>query len=149
MLRTARQIWLDDRGLTLIEILVVIVILGVMASLVGPAVFGHVGVAKTTTARSQIELLSAALDAYRLDTGRYPATEQGLGALREVSTITPVPRNWRGPYLRRDVPVDPWGSEYVYVSPGIHNAIGFDLSTLGLDGTPGGEGENADVTSWD
>lgn len=149
MLRMTSQTWLNDRGLTLIEILVVIVILGVMASLVGPAVFGHVGVAKTTTARSQIELLGAALDAYRLDTGRYPATEQGLAALREEPIAAPIPRNWRGPYLRREVPVDPWGNDYLYESPGSQNAIGFDLLTLGLDGELGGEGENADVTNWD
>lgn len=137
-----------QRGLTLIEILVVIVILGVMASLVGPAVFGHVGTAKTTTARSQIELLSAALDAYRLDTGRYPTTEQGLAALREEPAAPPQPRGWRGPYLRREVPLDPWGRPYEYRSPGTENPIGFDLRSYGLDGTPGGEGEDADVTSW-
>lgn len=139
----------SERGLTLIEILVVIVILGVMASLVGPAVFGHVGTAKTTTARSQIELLSAALDAYRLDVGRYPTTEQGLAALRGEPVDPPVPRGWRGPYLRREVPLDPWGRAYVYRSPGEANAVGFDLLSYGLDGVPGGEGEDADVTSWE
>lgn len=139
----------SERGLTLIEILVVIVILGVMASLVGPAVFGHVGTAKTTTARSQIELLSAALDAYRLDVGRYPTTEQGLAALREEPVDSPVPRGWRGPYLRREVPVDPWGRGYVYRSPGEENTVGFDLLSYGLDGVPGGEGEARDVTSWE
>lgn len=139
----------NERGLTLIEILVVIVILGIMASVVGPTVFGHVGTARTTTARSQIELLGAALDAYRLDTGLYPTTAQGLQALREEPTIAPVPRGWRGPYLRRQVPVDPWGAEYVYVSPGDYDALGFDLSSLGLDGMLGGEGENLDINSWD
>lgn len=139
----------SERGLTLIEILVVIVILGVMASLVGPAVFGHVGTAKTTTARSQIELLSAALDAYRLDVGRYPTTEQGLAALREEPINPPVPRGWRGPYMRREVPLDPWGRAYVYRSPGEENAVGFDLLSYGLDGVPGGEGEAADVASWE
>jgi general secretion pathway protein G len=139
----------DQQGLTLIEILVVIVILGIMASLVGPAVFGHVGTAKTTTARSQIELLSAALDAYRLDTGMYPTTEQGLASLREEPARPPLVRGWRGPYLRRDVPLDPWGHPYLYRSPGDENSIGFDLLSYGLDGEPGGEGENADVTSWE
>lgn len=139
----------DQRGLTLIEILVVIVILGAMASLVGPAVFGHVGTAKSTTARSQIELLGAALDAYRLDTGMYPTTEQGLSALREEPLQPPLVRGWRGPYLRREVPLDPWGRPYVYRSPGTENAIGFDLASYGLDGEPGGDGENADLTSWE
>lgn len=136
-------------GLTLIEILVVIVILGVMASLVGPAVFGHVGTAKTTTAKSQIELLSAALDAYRLDTGVYPTTEQGLAALREEPIAPPLVREWRGPYLRREVPLDPWGRPYIYRSPGDENAIGFDLLSYGLDGEAGGEGESADIVSWE
>lgn len=144
-----RSVAAGENGLTLIEILVVIVILGVLASLVGPAVFSHVGTAKTTTARSQIELLSAALDAYRLDTGTYPTTDQGLAALREEPVQSPRPRGWRGPYLRREVPLDPWGREYVYEGPGRENSIGFDLVTYGLDGQPGGEGENADVTSWD
>lgn len=136
-------------GLTLIEILVVIVILGVLASLVGPAVFSHVGTAKTTTARSQLELLSAALDAYRLDTGAYPTTAQGLAALRQEPVDPPRPLGWRGPYLRREVPVDPWGRPYLYESPGRENPIGFDLLTYGLDGEPGGDGEKADVTNWD
>lgn len=140
---------LDQKGLTLIEILVVIVILGVLASLVGPTVFGHVGTAKTTTSRSQIELLSAALDAYRLDTGTYPTTEQGLAALREEPSDPPSVQGWRGPYLRREVPLDPWGRAYVYRSPGQENPVGFDLLSYGRDGEPGGEGEDADVTSWD
>ena len=135
----------NEVGLTLIEILVVIVILGVMATLVGPTIFGHVGTAKTTTARSQIELLGAALDSYRLDTGSYPTSEQGLQALQVRPEGAHV---WNGPYLRRAVPADPWGRAYVYRSPGEESSIGFELLSYGLDGQPGGEGEDADITSW-
>lgn len=125
-----------------------IAVIAMLAALVGPAVFQHVGTARDATARSQIEMLGAALDAYRLDNGRYPTTEQGLSALRTAPSVDPRPTNWRGPYLRKDVPLDPWGSEYVYVSPGEVNVNGYDLVSLGADGAPGGEGENADVVSW-
>ena len=135
------------RGFTLIEILVVIVVIAILATLVAPNVFQHVGTAKTTTAKSQIEMLSSALDAYRLDTGSYPNTAQGLQALQELPTIDP-PTNWRGPYLRKAVPLDPWGHSYVFVSPGEANPKGFDLISYGADGKLGGEGEDADVVSW-
>jgi general secretion pathway protein G len=135
------------RAFTLIEILVVIVVIAILATLVAPNVFQHVGAAKQTTARSQIEMLTSALDAYRLDTGAYPSTQQGLAALWEIPTIDP-PSNWRGPYLRKAVPVDPWGRAYVYVSPGEVNPTGFDLLSYGADGKLGGEGEDADVVSW-
>jgi general secretion pathway protein G len=94
-------------------------------------------------------LLSVALDNYRLDNGSYPTTAQGLQALRVRPTTEPIPRNWRGPYLRRDVPADPWDRPYVYVSPGEHEPSSFDLLTLGRDGQPGGEDEDADITSWE
>lgn len=139
---------LDRRGLTLIEILVVIVVLAVLATLVAPNVFRHVGAARETTARTQIEMLGAALDAYRLDNGRYPSTEQGLNSLWQAPTIEPRPANWRGPYLRKAVPSDPWGAAYVYRAPGIQSGSGFDLLTYGADGKPGGEGESADIVSW-
>ena len=135
-------------GFTLIELLVVIVVLGVLATLVAPNVFQHVGTAKEAAARSQIELFVAALDAYRLDNGRYPTTEQGLEALRREPLSEPRPRNWRGPYLRKEIPLDPWGNPYVYRSPGIASGMGFDLLSYGADGREGGEGENADITSW-
>jgi general secretion pathway protein G len=135
-------------GFTLIEILVVIAVLAMLAALVAPNVFQHVGTAKDATARSQIELLGAALDTYRLDNGRYPTTDQGLEALRVPPTIHPVPSNWRGPYLRKDVPLDPWGLPYTFLSPGEINPNGYDLFSLGADGEIGGEGENADVVSW-
>lgn len=136
-------------GFTLIEILVVIAVIAMLAALVGPNVFQHVGTAKDATARSQIEMLGAALDAYRLDNGRYPTTDQGLEALRSAPSSDPRPNNWRGPYLRRDVPLDPWGFDYVYRSPGDVNSNGYDLLSLGADGEPGGEGEDADITSWE
>lgn len=139
----------DIGGLTLIEILVVIALLGGLAALVAPEVFRHLGTSKTTTARSQIELLATALDAYRLDNGRYPTTSQGLEALRREPLSEPRPLNWRGPYLRKEVPVDPWGRPYIYRSPGIANPWAYDLLTYGRDGVEGGEGEDGDVTNWE
>ncbi|MDA1081533.1 MAG: type II secretion system major pseudopilin GspG [Gemmatimonadetes bacterium] len=134
-------------GFTLIEILVVIVVIAILATLVAPNVFQNVGTAKTTTAKTQIEMLASALDAYRLDNGYYPGTQQGLQALQEIPPIDP-PSNWRGPYLRKAVPLDPWGRAYLYASPGDVNPTGFDLYSYGADGQLGGEGENADVVSW-
>ena len=143
----ARRLGLLRRGFTLIEILVVIVVIAILATLVAPNVFQHVGAAKDATAKSQIEMLGAALDAYRLDNGRYPTTEQGLVALWEKPTIDP-PLNWKAPYLRKPVPSDPWGRAYVYLFPGQVNTQGYDLVSYGADGKAGGEGEDADVTSW-
>ncbi|MFL5540130.1 MAG: type II secretion system major pseudopilin GspG [Longimicrobiaceae bacterium] len=135
-------------GFTLIEILVVIVVITVLATLVAPNVFRHVGSAKEATAKTQLEMLGSAIDAYRLDNDEYPTTEQGLAALRARPQSGPQPRSWRGPYLRRDVPLDPWGRPYVYRSPGVANPEGYDLLTLGRDGREGGEGEDADVLGW-
>jgi len=134
------------RGFTLIELLVVLIVLGLLASLVAPRIIGRVSEARTTTARTQIDLLGVALDSYRLDNGGYPTTEQGLAALRDQPTHEPVPGNWRGPYLRKAVPMDPWGRAYAYRSPGQQNPSGFDLATLGRDGQPGGQEEDADLT---
>lgn len=136
------------RAFTLIEIIVVIVVLAVLATLVAPNVFRHVGAARETTAKTQIEMLGAALDAYRLDNGRYPSTEQGLAALWQAPTIAPRASNWRGPYLRKAVPLDPWGAAYVYRSPGTQSSSGYDLLSHGADGKPGGDGDAADVVSW-
>jgi general secretion pathway protein G len=139
----------SGRGFTLIEVLVVIVVLSILATLVAPEIFKHVGSAKDATARSQIEMLGAALDAYRLDNGAYPTTDQGLQALQTMPTVDPLPTNWRGPYLRKqDVPADPWGHPYVYSAPGQANPTGYDLQSYGADGQAGGEGENADINSW-
>jgi general secretion pathway protein G len=131
---------------TLIEILVVVVVIAILATLVAPNVFQHVGTARETTARSQVEMLGAALDAYRLHTGRYPTTQEGLAALWERPVNAPL--TWRGPYLRRTVPLDPWGNAYDFVSPGEINRDGYDLRSLGVDGRRGGEGANADIVSW-
>ncbi|MEJ2205758.1 MAG: type II secretion system major pseudopilin GspG [Gemmatimonadota bacterium] len=136
------------RGFTLIELMVVVIVLGLLAGLVLPQITGRVSDAKLATARTQIEMMGVALDSYRLDNGRYPTTQQGLEALRTEPTTEPLPNNWRGPYLRREVPVDPWGRSYEYRSPGEENPTSYDLFTLGLDGQPGGEGEDADITSW-
>jgi len=106
-----------------------------------------VGDARVATARTQIETFGTALDAYRLDNGRYPSSAQGLGALWERPSIEP-PANWKSPYLRKAVPKDPWGSAYVYVSPGRVNPQSYDLQSYGADGRAGGEGENADIVSW-
>ena len=133
------------RAFTLLEIIVVIIVLALLAGLVAPQIFGRVSEARGTTARTQIELLGTALDNYRLDNGAYPGTDQGLAALREKPTRAPVPANWRGPYLRKDVPNDPWGRPYIYRFPGERNAAGYDLSSLGRDGRPGGTGEDADI----
>lgn len=135
-------------GFTLIELLVVILVIGLLASIVGPRILGRVSEAKSATARTQIELLGTALDSYQLDNGAYPTTEQGLAALQEKPTREPIPPNWRGPYLRKAIPADPWGRPYNYASPGEHNPTGYDLWTFGRDGQPGGEGDDADITSW-
>jgi len=133
------------RGFTLIELIVVIVVLGLLAGLVAPQIFGRVSEAKAVTARTQMELLSAALDGYRLDNGGYPTTGQGLLALVERPAMAPVPASWRGPYLRKAIPLDPWGRAYIYAAPGQRNPTGFDLSTLGRDGIAGGADEDADI----
>ena len=132
-------------GFTLIEILVVLVVLAILASLVAPNIFRHVETAKDATARTQIEMLGAALDAYRLDNGRYPTTEQGLAALWTSPTSAPRPSSWRGPYLRKPVPLDPWGKPYAYRFPATNGKPGFELLSYGADGQPGGTGENADI----
>ncbi len=135
-------------GFTLIELLVVIAIIAVLAAVVAPSVFHNVGDAKQSAARSQIELFATALNQYRLDNDVYPTSDQGLAALRTLPSGGDTPRNWRGPYLSRVVPIDPWGRAFVYVSPGVENPQSYDLYSLGRDGKPGGAGEDADVTSW-
>jgi general secretion pathway protein G len=130
-------------GFTLLELIVVIIVLGLLVGLVAPQVFGRVGEAKDVAARTQMALIGTALDNYRLDHGSYPASAtQGLGALRAAPGGATT---WRGPYLRKDVPRDPWGRAYVYRSPGERNPNGYDLATLGRDGKAGGTGEDADV----
>jgi general secretion pathway protein G len=131
-------------GFTLLEMLVVLVVLGLLAGLIGPQLFGRVGEAKTTTAKTQMELLGVALDSYRLDNGAYPVTTQGLEALMTRPTRQPAPANWRGPYLRKAVPMDPWGRAYLYQAP-VRGGEGYELRSLGRDGAEGGTGEDADL----
>jgi general secretion pathway protein G len=129
------------RGFTLIELLVVIAVIAVLAGLVGPMVFRNVGDAKLTAAKAQLELFGLALDQYRLDNDYYPSTAQGLEALRSTPQGEPAARNWRGPYLKKQVPFDPWGRAYIYAI----TATGYALFSLGRDGKEGGEGEDRDI----
>ncbi len=133
----------SESGFTLIELLIVMIILGLLAALVAPQMFQKVGSSKQKAAKTQISMLGTALDAYRLDMGRYPSSQEGLDALRKSPGAGP----WDGPYLSKDIPPDPWGNPYVYRAPGEHGD--YDLYSLGADGQDGGEGENADVVSWE
>jgi general secretion pathway protein G len=143
--RALRAAFGNSRGFTLVELLVVIIILGLLVGLVGPRLFGRVGQSRLATARAQIELLGAALDQYRLDVGAYPASAVGLNAL----VRNPNAPNWNGPYLKKNaVPSDPWGRAYQYkCCPGDHGE--YDIWSTGADGAPGGDGENADIGSWE
>ncbi len=140
---------LDDFGFTLIELLVVIVILGILVGIVGVRIMGEPEKAKRTKAQVQIANMETALKLYKLDNGYYPTTEQGLQALVEPPTVGQLPKAWReGGYLEKGkVPKDPWGNEYVYLSPGIHGD--FDLISYGAEGEPGGEGNDADINNWE
>lgn len=134
----------NNSGFTLIELLVVMIIIGLLAALVGPRFIRQEEKAKIKAARAQIELLSTSLDTFRLDVGRYPSSEEGLDALlRKPGSV----EKWDGPYLKKDVPLDPWGKAYVYKSPGDHGS--FDLLSYGADGVSGGEGDNHDIASWE
>ena len=136
------------RGFTLIELLVVIVIIATLAGVVGPSLLGNVGTAKSTAAKAQLAAFALAIDAYRLDLDAFPRAEDGLSALRSAPAGIEDASRWRGPYLRQSVPKDPWGREWIYIVPGVANPDSYDLYSLGRDGLVGGEGENADVTSW-
>ncbi|OIR14615.1 type II secretion system protein G precursor [mine drainage metagenome] len=128
-------------GFTLLELLVVMVIIGLLAGYVGPKYFAQVGKSEIKVARAQLVALDKALDQYRLDTGHYPTTDQGLAALNAAPANEP---KWDGPYLKKAVPPDPWGNPYLYKIPGEHGSE-FDLYSYGKDGQPGGEGEAADI----
>ncbi|MBF0496419.1 MAG: type II secretion system major pseudopilin GspG [Deltaproteobacteria bacterium] len=130
-------------GFTLIELLVVMIIMGLLASLVAPKLFTKVDTARQQAAKAQIEMFGTALDAFRLDCGKYPTTDQGLKTLREKPSGTDC---WRGPYLPKELPKDPWDGDYVYKSPGDHGD--FDIMSYGADHAPGGEGNDKDITSW-
>jgi len=130
------------RGFTLLELLVVVAIIGLLIGFVAPRYFGQIGKAEVTTAKAQIDALEKALDEYRLDTGHYPSSELGLNALMQRPPNEP---KWNGPYLRKEVPPDPWGKPYVYRAPGEKGD--YDLISYGKDGVPGGSGENADLSN--
>jgi general secretion pathway protein G len=139
----------DNRGFTLIELMVVIIILGILAMYIGPKIMGRPEEAKQVKARVDIAALETALKLYKLDNGVYPSTEQGLQALVEKPETGVIPKKWReGGYLEKNtVPKDPWGNEFVYLSPGVKGD--FDIISYGADGVPGGEGSNKDVNNWE
>jgi general secretion pathway protein G len=132
-----------ERGFTLIEIMIVIIIIGLMAGLVAPRLMDKLTQAKHKAAKAQVALYGTTLDMFRLDVGRYPTTEEGLKVLREKPAGVEM---WKGPYLSKEISMDPWGKPYIYKSPGEHGD--YDLLSFGLDGVEGGEGENQDVMSW-
>ncbi len=139
----------DSRGFSLIELMVVVIILGILAMYIGPKLMGRTEQAKETQTRVQIEALETALKLYKLDNGIYPSTEQGLLALIEQPETGIVPRKWRkGGYLEKaKVPLDPWGNDFIYVSPGVNGD--YDIVSYGADGVPGGEDENKDINNWE
>jgi general secretion pathway protein G len=148
-MKKIRQKKNSQSGFTLIELMVVIVILGILAAIIIPRFMGEPDKAKQAAAQTQIGMLETALKIYKLHNGTYPTTEQGLKALVEAPTVGNLPKNWqKGGYLEKGkVPKDPWGNDYIYVSPGSHGD--FDLTSLGADGEPGGEGVNKDINNWE
>jgi len=149
---TQRRIALESqyarrrRGFTLIEVMVVIAIIGILAALIVPKIMSRPDEARRVAAKTDIRTITDALKLYRLDNGRYPTQEQGLQALVQKPTVEPVPANWKdGGYLER-LPNDPWGNPYEYLNPGVHGEV--DVFSYGADGKPGGEGNDADVGSW-
>jgi general secretion pathway protein G len=132
-----------QRGFTLLELLVVMVIIGLLAGYVAPRYFAQVGKSEVKATRAQIDAFEKSLEAYRLDVGKYPTTEQGLAALMAAPAGTP---NWQGPYLKKSVPLDPWKNPYQYRQPGEHGD--FDIYSYGRDGKPGGQKEDADIGNW-
>ncbi len=138
-----RQLPTGSAGFTLVELMVVVIIIGLLAALVLPQFIRQEEKAKIKAAQAQIELLGTALDTFRLDVGRYPSTDEGLQALRQKPGTLD---RWDGPYLKKDLPMDPWGKPYMYKSPGDHGP--YDIVSYGADGAPGGEKDNRDLTSW-
>lgn len=134
---------LEQKGFTLLELLVVMVIIGLLVSYVGPKYFSQIGKSEIKTAKAQIDALEKALDTYRIDVGHYPSTEQGLSALFHAPANE---AKWQGPYLKKTPPPDPWGNPYLYKYPGEHSDV--DISTYGSDGRTGGKKEAQDIGNW-
>lgn len=139
----------DQRGFTLIELMVVVVILGILAGLIVPRIMGRPEEARRMKARVQMESIETALKLYKLDNGNYPSTDQGLEALVQPPSVGQLPKKWReGGYLEKGkVPKDPWDNDYVYLSPGLHGD--YDITSYGADAQPGGEGKDEDINSWE
>ena len=135
-----------DGGFTLIEIMVVIAIIGILATLIVPKIMGRPDEARATAAKHDVGTLVQAFKLYRLDIGRYPTTEQGVKALVEKPTSEPVPQNWKAGGYLDSIPKDPWGNPYQYANPGTHGEI--DVYSFGADGKPGGTGNDADIGNW-
>ena len=134
------------RGFTLIELIVAVAVIAILAGLIAPALFRNVADAKVAAAKADLATIGLALESYALRSGTYPSTAQGLAAL-----VSPPPNatgDWRGPYLKGDIPRDPWGSPYVYAFPGLENPLSYDLVSRGKDGKEGGTGEDADLRAW-
>ncbi|MDR2965502.1 MAG: type II secretion system major pseudopilin GspG [Treponema sp.] len=142
-----RKQYLADDGLTIMETLIVIAIVLILTSIAGFTGIQYLDRARKAAARSQIDSLSVALEAYYIDCGRYPTEEQGLEALWKIPTIEPVSSGWSGPYIYKKTPNDPWGNPYEYKTPG-PDGLPFSIRSFGADGREGGEGKNEDITSW-
>jgi general secretion pathway protein G len=144
-----RKIDNQQAGLTSTQLLVVVVVIAIVAAVIlAPRILGQAGKALQAKAAEEIETIGIALDTYAKDQGDYPSTEQGLAALWEKPEKPPLPPNWKAPYLKVPITKDPWGHEYIYIRPGIHNQYGYDLISFGSDGREGGTGEAEDVVSW-
>ena len=140
---------LDEKGFSFLELMVVVVILGILATYIAPRFMGRAEDAKAVKAKVDIAALETSLKLYKLDNSNYPTTEQGILALIEKPSTEPVPMNWKekGYLAKARIPKDPWGREYLYLSPGIHDD--YDIISYGADGAPGGDGKNRDVNSWE
>ncbi len=139
----------NEKGFTFLELMVVVVILGILATYVAPKFMGRTDDARSVKAKVDIASIETSLRMYRLDNGQYPTTEQGLLALIEKPSTDPIPSNWseKGYLEKKKIPKDPWGKEYIYLSPGVHDE--YDVISHGADGASGGEGKNKDINSWE